>query len=45
MIKVAELSNGIPVTIHVVTQNIQDNQVVGFTSQLYFPVSRYLKGY
>ena len=30
MIKVAELSNGIPVTIHVVTQNIQDNQVVDY---------------
>ncbi|MDY4065077.1 MAG: DUF1934 domain-containing protein [Ligilactobacillus agilis] len=26
----AELSNGIPVTIHVVTQNIQDNQVVDY---------------
>ena len=30
MIKVAELSNGIPVTIHVVTQNIQDNHVVDY---------------
>ena len=30
MIKVAELSNGIPVTIHVVTQNIQDNQIVDY---------------
>lgn len=30
MIKVAELSNGIPVMIHVVTQNIQDNQVVDY---------------